>query len=111
MFLTGFSPAGNCVACIIPHLRVLGVTKKRSSISHRLVYCEIFRAMRKRAKHRSLSIRLSPNLPLCRICTNPAIPRSLRETMSRKYRRESNVAAIFGNHTRIPKVSGDQVTF
>ncbi|MGH9596240.1 MAG: hypothetical protein ACRD3K_05530, partial [Edaphobacter sp.] len=43
--------------------------------------------------------------------TNPAIPRSLRETMSRKYGSESNPAAIFGNHIRVPKVSDDQVTF
>ena len=61
------------------HLRNREFSKKRSSLSHSLVYCEIFQVELQRAKHRSQIVRLlrrpsalqsQPN--------NYAIPRSLR---------------------------------
>ena len=54
---------------------------------------------------------ITPSLLLCkRQTTNYAIPRSLRETVCRTYCQDSSETAIFGNHNRIPKVSGNQVT-
>ena len=94
------------------HLQVLGVTKNRSRLSLCLVYGEIFQEMLERAKHRSQTVQQwSWIFCFAKFKINRAIPRSLRETVCRTYRRESSSAAIFGNQNHVPKVSGIQVTF